>query len=104
VTEPTKLTREQLLPLAVAIERREVAVRAGQSILVPPPPECPVCGQAAAGLAVQPDYSFQFDLVHFAVKPCGHQFAADGEDVYEAYNEARQIVLSDAPSSKENSA
>ncbi|MEV0220910.1 hypothetical protein [Streptomyces sp. NPDC050704] len=105
MSEPTKLTREQLLPLAVAAERRNIAFTDGQCTLLPPLPDCPICGQPSTALRVQPDYSFQFDLVRFAIKPCGHSFTADGEDVFESYNHARQIVASgDTPNSKENEA
>lgn len=101
MTEPTKLTREQLLPLAVAAERCTSAFVGGKPGLLPPLADCPLCGQPSTRLVVQPDYSLQFDLVHFAARPCGHTFTANGEDVYEVYNHARQIIASDTQTSKE---
>jgi len=94
VTEPTQLTYEQILPMAEAIHRRESAVLAGAHIIVPPFPDCPTCGQQPTELAVRNDHPAHFleDRVGFGFRPCGHTFTADGEDLYNAYNQARQGV------------
>lgn len=81
--EPTRLTHEQLLPLAGAIRRRETAA---YSDLLPPWPACPTCGQAPTELLVRNDHPAQFleDRVAFGFRPCGHNFTAAAEDLYRA--------------------
>ena len=111
MTEPTRLTYEQLLPLATAIHRREAAVLAGAGFLLPPFPDCPTCGQQPNELFVRNDHPAHFleDLIGFGFRPCGHTFTADGEDLYTAYSHARVTAahpLPDDPSdnSKETEA
>jgi hypothetical protein len=92
VTEPTHLTRDQLAPLVAAIYRRETAALTELRNLLPPFPGCPTCGQPPAELFVRNDHPSHFleDRVGFGFRPCGHTFTADGEDLYNAYNQARQ--------------
>jgi hypothetical protein len=89
VTEPTPLSYEQLLPLAVAIGRRDTAEH---GILLPPWPGCPTCGQVPTDLLVRNDHPAYFleDRVAFGFRPCGHTFTADGEDLFRAYDHARR--------------
>lgn len=91
VTEPTKLTYEQLVPLAIAIHRREAAVLAGAGPFLPPFPDCPTCEQQPDELLVRNDHPGNFleDSVGFGFRPCGHTFTADGEDLHRAYDQAR---------------
>jgi hypothetical protein len=91
MSEPAHLTRDQLAPIVTAIQRRESAVLVGRRPM-PPFPDCPACGQAPAELFVRNDHPAHFlkDEVGFGFRPCGHTFTADGEDLYEAYNQARQ--------------
>jgi hypothetical protein len=91
MSEPTRLTYEQLLPLAAAIYRREVALQAGARLLLPPFPNCPTCGQPPAELVVRNDHAAHFleDLVGFGFLPCGHTFTVDAEDLHNAANVAR---------------
>lgn len=95
MTEPTRLTREQLAPIVTAIHRREQAMRAGAGILLPPFPDCPTCGQPPTEFLVNNDHPAHFleDLVGFGFRPCGHTFTADGEDLYLAYEAARAEAL-----------
>lgn len=89
MTEPTRLTREQLAPVVTALHRREQAVLLGH--LVPPFPDCPTCGQQPDGLIINGDHPANFleDRIRFGFRPCGHNFTADGEDLYLAYEAAR---------------
>lgn len=93
MTEPTRLTREQLAPVVTAIYRREQAVL--YSHLVPPFPDCPTCGQPPTEFLVNNDHPAHFleDRVGFGFRPCGHTFTADGEDLYLAYEAARAEAL-----------
>jgi hypothetical protein len=91
VTEPSPLSYEELAPVVTALYRREQAAAAGVSILMPPFPDCPTCKQQPASLHVNGDHPAHFleDRVGFGFRPCGHNFTADGEDLYRAYAAAR---------------
>lgn len=91
MSEPTRLTREQLTPIVAAIHRREQALLAGVGRLAPPLPNCPTCQQQPTNFLVRNDFPAHFleDLVGFGFRPCGHNFTADGEDLYLAYEAAR---------------
>lgn len=90
--EPTRLTREQLVPIVTAIHRREQAMLAGAGLLAPWFSDCPTCGQQPNGLIVNGDHPADFleDRVRFGFRPCGHNFTADGEDLARAYDIARR--------------
>ena len=90
MSEPTRLTYEQLVPLAIAIHRREAAVLAGAGPFLPPFPGCPTCGQQPDELLVRNDHPAHFleDRVGFGFRPCGHTFTADAEDLFRAYSHA----------------
>lgn len=90
MSEPTPLTREQLEPIVLALQRREVYVQASAGFLLPPFPNCPTCDQQPTEMAVRQSERFIEDRVQFAFRPCGHAFTADGEDLYDAYVAARQ--------------
>lgn len=92
MNEPTRLTYEQLLPLATAIQRREAAVLAGAGFILPPFPDCPTCGQQPTKLLVRNDHPNHFlkDEVGFGFRPCGHTFTVGGEDLYRANEQARR--------------
>ncbi|WP_030168897.1 hypothetical protein [Streptomyces sp. NRRL S-813] len=83
MTEPTHLTREQLDPLVAAIYRRQAAADAGASLTLPPLPPCPACKQTPTQLLTRDDQPIT-DRTLIMFKPCGHLFAANNEDVYEA--------------------
>src|SRR5689334_16662879 len=86
---PTYLTRDQFLPLAAALYRREAAVRTGARILLPPFPDCPTCGANPVALEVADTRSITDDTVIFGFRRCGHTFAVTGEDLHRAYEQAR---------------
>ena len=92
MTEPTRLTYEQFLPLAVALHRRETATQAGAGFLLPPFPACPDCGQAPTELLVNSDHPAHLleDRVVFGFRPCGHTFTVDGDDLHRAREHARR--------------
>jgi hypothetical protein len=92
VTEPTHLTYEQFLPLAIALRRRETATLAGARIILPPFPDCPTCEQPPTELLVRNDHPAHFlaDLTCFGFRPCGHSFTVSGEDLFQAHEQARR--------------
>lgn len=92
MTEPTHLTRDQLAPIVAAVYRREAATLTGARLILPPLPTCPTCRQQPTELATSSDSPDLFVRNRTALRfrPCGHTFTADGEDIYEAYNTARQ--------------
>lgn len=91
MSEPTRLAYDQLAPVVVALYRRERAVAAGAGFLPPPFPNCPTCGQRPTALHVNGDHPAHFleDRIGFGFRPCGHNFTADGDDLYKAYDAAR---------------
>jgi hypothetical protein len=99
VTEPTHLTRDQLAPIVAAVYRREAATLTGARLILPPLPPCPTCGQQPTELTTSSDSHDLFvrNLTALRFRPCGHTFTADGEDIYEAYNTARQEPESPLP-------
>lgn len=92
MTEPTPLGREQLQPIINAVQQRESYAKAGMKLLLPPFAPCPTCGEQPTELFVRSDHPgfFLEDRVAFGFRPCGHSFTADGEDLYNAYAQARQ--------------
>lgn len=92
--EPTRLTYEQFLPIAVALQRRE-HVDAG--LRLPPFADCPTCGQTPAELAVRNDHPdfFLHDRIGFGFRPCGHTFTIDADDVHRANDAARYAAASE---------
>lgn len=92
MTEPTPLTREQLEPIMLAVQRRETYAAAGAGIFLPPFPDCPTCGQQPTEMAARSSEHLIDDRIQFAFRPCGHTFTADGEDLYDVYTAVRQRV------------
>lgn len=92
MTEPTPLDREQLQPIIDALHKRDVYAQAGAGFLVPLFAPCPTCGEQPTELFVNRDHYEYFikDEVLFGFRPCGHNFTATGDDIYDAYTQARQ--------------
>ena len=92
MTEPTHLSYEKFLPLAIALRPRDRSIRDGLPLLLPPFPICPACGQAPTELFVNGDHPARFveDQVAFGFRPCGHNFTVDGDDLVRAYDIARR--------------
>ncbi len=90
MTEPTRLTCEQLVPLVAALQHREAAALAGR-LIKRPLPDCPTCGQPPSELMLSNDQIAQFrnDQIAFGFRPCGHNFTADGGELDRAYSAAR---------------
>src|SRR2546427_4274361 len=65
-----------------------------RSVLLPPFPDCPTCGQPPTELLVRNDSRlFTEDRVAFGFRPCGHTFTADGEDLFRARSEEHTSEL-----------
>jgi hypothetical protein len=97
VTEPTHLNCEQVLPIAVALQRREVYRRAGAGILIPPLPNCPTCELPPEELFTRSEHIdfFLHDRIGLGFRPCGHNFTADAEDVFNANEAARYTIAAE---------
>ena len=79
-SEPRRLTRDQLAPIATGLAQR---VAAGQQAA---PPPFPACGSRPAAL----DMTIGEDTVFVTFLRCAHAFAANRADLYEACNIAFQ--------------
>lgn len=94
---PRRLTPAELLPLAVAFERRQRAAHASRfgpplpESLVPAFPDCPDCGAAPEQVDAD-EAPRDLDEVRIAFRPCGHRFAVDSVDACEVQQAAAWIV------------
>ncbi|MET9517401.1 hypothetical protein [Streptomyces sp. NPDC002994] len=95
MSEPTYLTVEQLLPLAVAIEHRQRQQKRGQQFIRRPLPPCPTCNVAPDEVSTgRPPNHFTGDL-GILFEHCGHRFLVDDATAHEATQQAAQIVDQD---------
>lgn len=88
--EPVKLGVKHLIPVVVALERRQ---RAGKHhpLLMPPLPTCPRCGTPPIEVIESTGHPMSFEA-RLLFKPCGHAFTATEDIAYEAAQEARSLV------------
>lgn len=94
---PLRLTTEELVPVLVALERRQRGQMAGHGILRYPLPACPSCGAPPTEMTTVPSPDFLTDTVAIQFERCGHAFTANGEDAAEAARIARQQAESPLP-------
>lgn len=97
MSEPTHLSYEQVLPIAIGLQRREAYARAGAGILIPPLPNCPTCDQPPEELFTRNEHAdfFLHDRIGLGFRPCGHNFTVDSEDTLNANDAARYTVAAE---------
>lgn len=91
MNEPTPLTSERLLPVAVAMARRRRQQQRGVALLLSPLPDCPTCATAAEEV-VTGELDFPHNTLRVLFRPCGHRFTVTAEMAYEVARQADVIV------------
>lgn len=92
MSEPTYLTIEQLLPLAVAIEHRQRQQQRGQRTISRPLPPCPTCKVVPCEVIGGRSPNHFTDDQGFLFEHCGHRFLVSDDVAYEATQRAARIV------------
>lgn len=87
---PVQLRPKALLPVVVALERRQRAAKR-HPLLMPPLPACPMCGVQPAEVIESTGRPMSFEA-RLLFKPCDHAFTVAEDDAYEATQEARNLV------------
>jgi hypothetical protein len=90
VSDATSLTAEQILPFAVAVQRRDRQIRSGYTLLLQTWPDCPTCGEAPTEVDVRrSEASFDHQV---GLRPCQHVFTVNDHDFWQAMREAERII------------
>ncbi|HEX5568074.1 MAG TPA: hypothetical protein VFY14_14300, partial [Streptomyces sp.] len=83
---------DELVPIAVALERRNRALRRGLGLLRHPLPDCPTCGTTPTEITAARPVDPIDTVVRFRLNTCGHVFVATETDAMAATERAVAIV------------